>query len=53
MMQPLKPDHPLRRLFSGTVQHALFVDVGICDTQLADLAEAVEPQQLFDCRRHQ
>ena len=40
MMSPLSPDHPLRRMFSGSVQHALFVDVGICDTQLADyLAE--------------
>jgi hypothetical protein len=36
MQQPLSPDHPLRRLFAGSVQHALFVDVGICDTQLAD-----------------
>ena len=40
MMTSLSPDHPLRRLFSGSVQHALFVDVGICDIQLAEyLAE--------------
>ncbi len=40
MKQPMGPNHPLRRLFSGSVQHALFVDVGICDPQLADyLAE--------------
>ena len=36
MMQPLSPDHPLRRLFSGAVQQALYVDVGICDPQIAD-----------------
>jgi hypothetical protein len=35
-MAALKPDHPLRRLFSGSVQQALFVEVGICDPQVAD-----------------
>ncbi|GMV96248.1 MAG: hypothetical protein HRF43_04365 [Phycisphaerae bacterium] len=29
-------EHPLRRLFSGAVQHALYVDVGLCDPQLAE-----------------
>lgn len=36
MTQPLGSDHPLRRLFSGAVQHALYVDVGVCDPPLAD-----------------
>lgn len=36
MVPSLSPDHPLRRLFCGTVQHALYVDVGLCDPQLVD-----------------
>jgi len=36
MLQPLRHDHPLRQMFSGTVQHALYVDMGLCDPQLAD-----------------
>jgi hypothetical protein len=36
MIEPLRPEHPLRRLFSGTVQHVLYVDIGICDPQIAE-----------------
>lgn len=35
-MRFLQPDHPLRRLFSGTVQHVFYVDIGMCDPQIAD-----------------
>lgn len=36
MMSSLPDEHPLRRLFSGAVHHALYVDVGLCDPQIAD-----------------
>lgn len=36
MIEPLRPEHPLRRLFGGTVQHVFYVDMGICDPQIAD-----------------
>ncbi len=36
MRQPLAPDHPLRRLFSGTVQQVLYADMGMCDPQIAE-----------------
>lgn len=36
MRQSLDQDHPLRRMFSGTVQHVLYADVGMCDPQIAD-----------------
>lgn len=36
MRQPLPQDHPLRRLFSGTVQHVLYADVGLCDPQIVE-----------------
>jgi hypothetical protein len=39
MRDPLPKDHPLRRLFSGTVHQVLYVDVGICDPQIADYLE--------------
>jgi hypothetical protein len=35
-MNPLPQDHPLRRLFSGTVQQVLYADIGMCDPQIAD-----------------
>jgi hypothetical protein len=36
MMAPLGPEHPLRRLFAGSVQHALYAKVGMCDPQIAE-----------------
>lgn len=36
MLRPLQSDHPLRRLFAGTVQHVLYADMGMCDPQIAD-----------------
>jgi hypothetical protein len=36
MTGPLSHDHPLHRLFSGTVQQVFYSDVGMCDPQIAD-----------------
>lgn len=36
MTSRLPNDHPLRRLFSGAVHHALYVDMGLCDPQIAE-----------------
>ncbi len=36
MLEPLRLDHPLRRLFTGTVQHVFYVDIGMCDPQIAE-----------------
>jgi hypothetical protein len=36
MLSSLPNEHPLRRLFSGTVHHALYVDMGLCDPQIAE-----------------
>ena len=36
MLSSLPNEHPLRRLFSGSVHHALYVDLGLCDPQLAE-----------------
>ncbi len=36
-MSPTLPEnHPLSRLFSGTVEHVLYSELGICDPQIAD-----------------
>lgn len=35
-MTSLPNDHPLRRLFAGTVQHVFYADIGMCDPQIAD-----------------
>ena len=36
MAYSLPDDHPLRRLFAGTVQQVMYTDVGMCDPQLVD-----------------
>ncbi len=36
MKQSLPPENPLRRLFAATVEHVLYVDVGMSDPQIAD-----------------
>jgi hypothetical protein len=36
MGQSLSHDHPLHRLFSGTVQQVFYSDVGMCDPQIAE-----------------
>ncbi len=35
-MLPIREDHPLKRLFTGLVEHAFQTDLGICDPALAD-----------------
>ncbi len=40
MVQPLSPEHPLRRLFAGTVHQVLYAEMGLCEPQIAEyLAE--------------
>jgi hypothetical protein len=36
MISSLPNEHPLRRLFSGTVHHVLYVDMGLCDPEIAE-----------------
>lgn len=36
MISSIPNEHPLKRLFSGAVHHALYVDLGLCDPQIAD-----------------
>lgn len=36
MSNPIDPQHPLRQLFSGLIEHAFQVEVGICDPALTD-----------------
>lgn len=36
MIESLPHDHPLARLFSGTVQHVFCTDVGMADPQIVD-----------------
>ena len=33
-MEPIRNDHPLRRLFSGLIEHAFCAEVGLCDPAL-------------------
>lgn len=33
-MEPIRPDHPLRRFFTGLVEHAFCAEVGMCDPAL-------------------
>lgn len=35
-MESIRPDHPLRRLFAGLVEHAFCSEVGMCNPQLTD-----------------
>lgn len=35
-MQPLDPGHPLRKLFSGLVEHVFQSELGICNPRLTD-----------------
>jgi hypothetical protein len=41
MTPELPENHPLSRLFNGTVQHVLYSELGICDPQLADYLAAM------------
>ncbi len=55
MRASIGPDHPLRRLFSGLVEQAFMVEVGLCDPKLTDylaglLAEFVHVDQIFRLR---
>ncbi len=55
MRATIRPDHPLRRLFSGLVEQAFMVEVGLCDPRLTDylsglLAEFVHIDQIFRLR---
>lgn len=34
-MESIRPDHPLRRLFAGLVEHTFFTEVGMCDPSLS------------------
>lgn len=34
VMEPIRNDHPLRRLFSGLIEHAFCAEVGLCDPAL-------------------
>lgn len=36
VMLPIRDDHPLKRLFTGLVEHAFQTELGICDPALAD-----------------
>jgi len=36
MFAPLPADHPLRRLFAGLVEQAMYVDVGMCRPELVN-----------------
>ncbi len=36
MTAPLSEHHPLRRLFAGLVENALYADVGMCEPAVAD-----------------
>ena len=33
-MLPIREDHPLRRMFTGLLDHAFCAEIGICDPQL-------------------
>lgn len=35
-MLPIRPNHPLKQLFSGLVEHAFQTELGICDPAVAD-----------------
>lgn len=35
-MESIRPDHPLRRLFSGLVEHAFCAEVGVCHPALTE-----------------
>ena len=35
-MEPISSGHPLRRLFTGLVEHAFCAEVGLCDPYLTD-----------------
>jgi hypothetical protein len=35
-MEPISHKHPLRRLFTGLVEHAFCTEVGVCDPTLTD-----------------
>ena len=35
-MESIRPNHPLRRLFSGLVEHAFCAEVGVCDPALTE-----------------
>lgn len=41
MKSELSPQHPLRKLFAGLVEHVFMVDVGICDPALTDYVGAL------------
>lgn len=54
-MTVLDPGHPLRRLFSGLVEHVFLVDLGLCDPKLTDylgelLAEFVHVDRIYRLR---
>lgn len=36
VMEPIRNDHPLRRLFSGLIEHAFCAEVGLCDPALTE-----------------
>jgi hypothetical protein len=54
-MSSLRPDHPLRQLFGGLVEHAFQVDIGICEPALTEyigdlLAEFIHIDQIYAAR---
>lgn len=55
MLSSVPSDHPLKRLFSGTVHHAFYVDMGMCDPQIADyltdlLSQFIHIDELYPFR---
>lgn len=52
-MTPAIPEHhPLHRLFSGTIQHVFYSDIGMCDPQIAEyladlLSQFIHYDQLY------
>lgn len=52
MMLPVPESHPLRRLFTGLVEHAFYADMGLCDPDItgylsALLVEFVHMDRIF------
>jgi len=55
MRNKLSPDHPLRRFFAGLVEHVFFVDLGLCDPNIAGylvdlLSEFIHVDRIFALR---
>ncbi len=55
MTKSIPPDHPLRRLFAGLVEHAFYTEIGMCDPWLTKylsdlLADFVHVDRIYALR---